>query len=358
MSPAGAAVVGRWAASLAGGAAAGWLMRVLHLPLPWLIGPLLAMAALRLAGAPAEPVPGGRQAGQVVIGVAVGLYFTAEVLGELAGHAAAMLLTCCATLLLGALTALILTRLGGVDLKTAYFCAMPAGAAEMAVLGDRHGAAPAPIALAQSLRIAAIVLTVPPAVSALGGGVRLADAPSSGAVVWPLLLAMLAAAAVVSWLFTRLRLNNAWLLGSLATGIAIAALALLLSAVPVSLVAAAQVMLGIALGARFDRAFLAAAPRFSLAALLCALIMVALCAAMGAVLARLLHIEPAAAILATAPGSIGEMAVTARVLGVAVPIVTAFQLVRILIVVLLAGPFFVLCGRVAGRLSPRPGLGD
>ncbi|MGO8920089.1 MAG: AbrB family transcriptional regulator [Stellaceae bacterium] len=359
MSPPGVALVGRWAAGLAGGVAAGYGMRALSLPLPWLIGPLLAMAALRLVGAPAEPLPGGRQAGQVVIGVAVGLYFTAEVLGELVGHAAAMLLTCCATLLLGALTALILTRLGRVDLKTAYFCAMPAGAAEMAVLGDRHGAAPAPIALAQSLRIAAIVLTVPSAVSALGGsGGGLAYAPALSAVVWPRLLAMLAGAAAVSWVFARLRLNNAWLLGSLASGIAIAALALPLSAVPGWLVAAAQVLLGIALGARFDRAFLAAAPRFSLAAVLCALIMVALCAAMGVMVAQLLHIPAAAAILATAPGSIGEMAVTARALGVAVPIVTAFQLVRILVVVLLAGPFFVLCRHLAGRLAPRAGLGD
>lgn len=358
MSPPGAAILGRWAAALAGGAAAGFGMRVLHLPLPWLIGPLLAMAALRLFNAPAEPVPGGRQAGQVVIGVAVGLYFTAEVLGELLGHAAAMLLACCATLLLGALTALMLARLGGVDLKTAYFCTMPAGAAEMAVLGDRHGAAPAPIALAQSLRIAAIVLTVPPAVSGLDGGSGLTYAPSLSAVVWPLLLAMLAAAAAVSWLFARARLNNAWLLGSLATGIAIAALALPLSAVPGWLVAAAQVLLGIALGARFDRAFLVAAPRFSLAAVFCALAMVALCAGMGAGLARLLHIPAAAAILATAPGSIGEMAVTARALGIAVPIVTAFQLLRILVVVLLAGPFFVLCRRLAARLAPQEGLGD
>ncbi|HXZ00079.1 MAG TPA: AbrB family transcriptional regulator [Stellaceae bacterium] len=355
----GAAVLGRWAAGLAGGAAAGYAMRALHLPLPWLIGPLLAMAALRLIAAPADPVPGGRQAGQAVIGLAVGLYFTAEVLGELAGHAAAMLLACCATLLLGAMTALLLARLGGVDLKTAYFCAMPAGAAEMAVLGERHGAAPAPIALAQSLRIAAIVLTVPPAVSAIGGsGGGLAYAPALSAVIWPLLLAMLAAAGVVSWVFARLRLNNAWLLGSLATGIAIAALALPLSAVPGWLVAVAQVLLGIALGARFDRAFLMAAPRFSLAAVLCALIMVALCAIMGTGLARLLHIPAAAAILATAPGSIGEMSVTARVLGIAVPIVTAFQLVRILIVLLFAGPFFLLCRRLGDSLAPRAGLGD
>ena len=352
------ATAGPWATGLAAGVVAGYVARAAHVPLPWLIGPLLAIAALRIIGVAAEPVPGGRQAGQLVVGMAVGLYFTAEVLGQLLGHAAAMLVTCFLTLLLAAATALLLARLGGVDLKTAYFCAMPAGAAEMAVLGDRHGAAAAPIALAQSLRIAAIVLTVPPAVSALGGGAGLAYAPALSAVLWPRLLAMLAAGAAVSWLFARLRVNNAWMLGSLATGIAVAALALPLSAVPGWLVSAAQVLLGVALGARFDRGFLLAAPRFTLAATLSALIMVTLCAAMGVVVARLMGIPAQAAILATAPGSIGEMSVTARVLGIAVPIVTAFQLVRIVIVVLLAGPFFLLCRRVAATLTPRAGLGD
>jgi membrane AbrB-like protein len=355
--PRGGALAWRWAVGLASGVAAGALARAAHLPLPWLIGPLLAMAALRIAGAPAEPVPGGRQAGQVIVGVAVGLYFTADVLGQMVGHAGAMLASCFATLLLAAGSALLLARLGRVDLKTAYFCAMPAGAAEMAVLGDRYGARPAPIALAQSLRIAAIVLTVPPAVSAFGGG-GLAYAPALSAVLWPQLLLMLAAGAGVSWLFAQLRVNNAWLLGSLATGIAIAALALPLSAVPGWLVSAAQVLLGVALGARFDRAFLVAAPRFTLAATLCALVMVVLCAALGEVVARAIDIPVQAAILATAPGSIGEMAVTARVLGIAVPIVTAFQLVRIVIIVLLAGPFFLLCRRLAATLVPRPGLGD
>jgi uncharacterized protein len=353
-----AVIVGRWAVGLASGALAGYLLRAVHVPLPWLIGPLLAMAALRIAGAPVDPVPGGRQAGQVVVGVAVGLYFTAEVLGQLVGHAGAMLASCFATLLMAAATALLLARLGGVDLKTAYFCAMPAGAAEMAVLGDRHGAAPAPIALAQSLRIAAIVLTVPPVVGAFGGGGSLAYAPALNAVLWPQLVLMLAAGAVVSWLFAGLRVNNAWLLGSLATGIAVAALALPLSAVPGWLVSAAQVLLGVALGARFDRVFLVAAPRFTLAATLCALVMVILCSAMGMVVARIIGVPAQAAILATAPGSIGEMAVTARVLGIAVPIVTAFQLVRIVIVVLLAGPFFLLCRRVSALLTPRPGVGD
>jgi membrane AbrB-like protein len=221
------------------------------------------------------------------------------------------------------------------------------------VLGDRYGAAPAPIALSQSLRIATIVLTVPPAVSALGGGVGdTSFVPALTAVLWPQLVLMLGAAAVVSWVFSRLRVNNAWLLGSLATGIAVAALALPLSAVPGWLVSAAQILLGVALGARFDRAFLIAAPRFTVAALACALVMVLLSALLGLIVAWSIAIPASAAILATAPGSIGEMSVTARVLGIAVPLVTAFQLVRIVLVLTLAGPFFVFCRRFAGRIAP------
>lgn len=347
MAPIG--TLGRWTLGLACAAAAGYVSRAVHLPLPWLIGPLIAMAGLRIADAPVEPLPGGRQIGQTVVGVAIGLYFTTEVLEELAGHAGAMVVACVITLLLGAAAALMLARLGGTDLKTAYFCSMPAGAAEMAVVGDRYGAASAPVALAQSLRVTAIVLVVPPAVSALGHTADLAYAPALNAVIWPRLALMMAVAALVSWVFSRARLNNAWLLGSLATGIAVAALDLPLSAVPSGLISGAQVLLGVALGARFDRRFLVTAPRFTAAAIFCALVMILACGAMGIVVAMLIDIPTPAALLATAPGSIGEMSITARVLGVAVPLVTAFQLVRILVVVLLAGPVFVLCRIIALR---------
>jgi uncharacterized protein len=51
-------------------------------PLPWLIGPLVAVALVStLRGGLASP-PGGRQAGQWIIGVALGLYFSPDVVRE------------------------------------------------------------------------------------------------------------------------------------------------------------------------------------------------------------------------------------------------------------------------------------
>ena len=55
---------------------AGAAFAVLRLPLPWMIGPLVAMAMCNFGGAQLRAPPGGRARGQVVIGTALGLYFT------------------------------------------------------------------------------------------------------------------------------------------------------------------------------------------------------------------------------------------------------------------------------------------
>ena len=51
----------------------------LRTPLPWMIGPLLATAVLSMLGAPTYSYTPLRNAGQWVIGAALGLYFTQPV---------------------------------------------------------------------------------------------------------------------------------------------------------------------------------------------------------------------------------------------------------------------------------------
>src|SRR3981081_350817 len=60
------------------GALCAWLMP----PLPWMIGPLAAMAACNFAGIGLRAPPGSRQLGQIVVGTALGLYFTPLVARE------------------------------------------------------------------------------------------------------------------------------------------------------------------------------------------------------------------------------------------------------------------------------------
>jgi len=67
---------------VAGGALCAWA----RTPLPWMIGSILAMAIAQIAGAGFEPVPGGRDAGLVIVGTALGLHFTAPVVHQVASY--------------------------------------------------------------------------------------------------------------------------------------------------------------------------------------------------------------------------------------------------------------------------------
>jgi uncharacterized membrane protein AbrB (regulator of aidB expression) len=68
--------------------------------------------------------------------------------------------------------------------------------------------------------------------------------------------------------------------------------------------------------------------------------MMALSFGFGLLMAWLTGLHPATLILGTAPGGIAEMAITAKVLQLGVPVVTAFQVCRLVAVLLMVGPLF------------------
>lgn len=69
----------RTAVTLLVALAAAQLCVWLHTPIPWMLGPLLVTALASVLGAPTRSAPLLRNAGQWVIGVVLGLYFTPQV---------------------------------------------------------------------------------------------------------------------------------------------------------------------------------------------------------------------------------------------------------------------------------------
>src|SRR5512143_4163707 len=94
--------------ALAIGLAAGYLFHRLHTPIPWMIGPMIAVAALNLMGVRMYSPPYARQMGQVVLGSAVSLYFTPPVVVALAANLPAILAATIAVFLVGGFGALTL----------------------------------------------------------------------------------------------------------------------------------------------------------------------------------------------------------------------------------------------------------
>ncbi len=311
--------------------AGGALLSALRAPLPWMIGPLLAMALGKFLGAAVAAPRGGRAAGQLVIACALGLYFTPAIAGEVAAH-----------WYLG----WFLMRSSGLDATTALFASVPGGAAEMTILGERHGARADRVVLAQALRVFIVVLIVPFAFT--GFGLHGADAyrPAQFAVDALGLVALLGLAALVGGTLAKLGMPNAWMLGPLGVTVALTFGEVSLSAIPTWLSNTAQLLIGCSLASGFERESLRTSPRFiGMVCLSVALAMLgsALCAWGLAVLGS---VPVSTMVLATAPGGMAEMCVTAKVLQLGVPLVTAAHVTRVIILVTTTAPMFRLAKRL------------
>jgi membrane AbrB-like protein len=329
----------------AAGAAFAWL----KLPLPWMIGPLVAMAACNFAGAELRAPRGGRPLGQILIGTALGLYFTPAVGGEVAAQWQLLLLAAAVALFLGWLGGWILGRTGGVDATTAFFASVPGGATEMTLLGERFRARPDRVALAQSLRVLVVVIVVPFALTYSGAHGSDSFVPLQAPLRWPGLAVLLAIAAGAGLLLDRAHMPNAFMFGPLAISIALTAAQVELSSVPTFMTNAAQVLLGCALGARFERRSLESAPRYVAGVLASVLACIALAALIAAAVALAAGVSAPTLILAMAPGGIAEMCITAKVLQLGVPLVTAAHVARVVVLIAGTGPGF----RLAQRLKPK-----
>jgi membrane AbrB-like protein len=314
------------------GIPAGYLFAWLHTPIPWMIGPMIAVAALNLTGVQMHSPPYARQLGQVILGSAVSLYFTPPVVAALAGNLPAILAATVSVFLVGILGALTLSRASGVDGKSTFFASIPGGAMAMAVLAARYGAEIAPVAVAHSLRVSIVVIVVPFALTYGGFPLEPSSYKPDLPLDLPTLAVWLAAGALLGEVSERLRLQNGYLLVPIFLGAALTMGGVKLSAVPHVLTEVAQLMFGLVLGARYERAFFARHRLFIPFALLNSVFILLASVAAGASLAWIFGLPVATMIIATSPGGLAEMTITAQALHISVPLVVAFHFFRVVVV--------------------------
>jgi uncharacterized protein len=318
--------------ALAVGVPAGYLFDLLATPIPWMIGPMVAVAALNLLGVSMHSPPLARQMGQVILGSAVSLYFTPPVVAALAANLPAIIAATIAVFLVGGIGALTLSRASGVDGKSTFFASIPGGAMAMAVLADRYGAQIAPVAVAHSLRVSLVVIIVPFALTYGGFPLVAAAYRPNLPLDFSILIPWLAVGWLLGEISERFHFHNGCLLVPIFLGAALTVSGIQLSAVPPPLIDFAQLMFGLVLGARYERAFFVRYKLFIPFALLNSCFILVASALAGAALAWAFDLPVATMVLATAPGGLAEMTITAQALKISVPLVVAFHLFRVVIV--------------------------
>jgi membrane AbrB-like protein len=346
-------VLWRTGLTLLGALLAAELCVALHTPIPWMLGPLLATALASMAGLPTHSAGALRNAGQWAIGCALGFYFTPQVGALVLNLWWAIVLSTVWALGLGWGFGLWLQRrhrgdLGHLDAHrlraTSYFAGAIGGASEMTLLAERVGARTDLVAAAHSMRLVLVVISVPFAMQWAQSHWGLQVDPSLRSVTrevnWPGLLQLSALSLLGVWAMVKLRRANPWFMGALLSVMLLTLAGTQWSAIPAPLSNAAQLCIGVSLGVRFQKEFLHTAPRWLVSVAVGTLGMLVVSALFGWAMALLVGQHPATLILGTSPGGIAEMAITAKVLQLGVPVVTAFQVCRLVAVLILVAPLF------------------
>ncbi|WP_234417006.1 AbrB family transcriptional regulator [Loktanella sp. Alg231-35] len=319
------------------------------MPLPWMLGPMIAntiAALLRL------PIMGPMRLRPLVIpvlGVMLGSGITAEVFGLLGTWAFTLLVLPFFLACAAGISYAVYRKIGQYDPVTAFYAAMPGGLNEMLILGIEAGGNERRIALAHAARVMIIIVFV----AVIFGLVMGVSSGGAGAARWIALVeitvwdyAVLGLCALLgAVLGKRLGLPAAPIFGPMIlSGIAHVA-GWVTVAPPTFFVVAAQITMGTIIGTRFVGATLTEIRRdLGLSAIASVLMLLA---AVGFAQAIFLvsDVPLTQAFLAYSPGGLAEMALLALAMDQDPTYVSVMHIIRITLVIAIA-PFVFRMARV------------
>ena len=323
----------------------------LKTPLPWMLGPLFFVALFRISSAPIVSSPYLRYVGQWGIGTSLGLYFTPLVVDVIAKNMGPIICGMLFAFFLGIYGTFIYRRFGKVDMRTAWFSSAIGGASEMTSLSEKYGGRQDLVASAHSLRILTVVVVIPFAFQALGVVGLDSSSPGPKVVVLNGLLLLATITGCSALLASYFKVPNGWVLGPMFVSMGLTMSGIELSALPDYVSKTGQLLIGWSLGDKFRAGFFRIAPRFLFSVIFCSISSLLLACGCAFLLAVWSNIPLPTLILGLAPGGIAEMAITAKVLQLGIPLVTAFQVSRMAFIVLITGPFYQY---VITRFSKNP----
>ncbi len=312
-------------------AAGGLVFELLDIPVSWLSGGMIAVALAALAGLPVlVPVP-LRDAVFFVMGLSIGSAVTPESLQGLSAWPLSILGMVLTVIAVTFTSFSILRWRGGWNGRDALLASAPGAMSLIVALSESLRADVARITLVQSLRVALLVLSLPPLLRLLApGGVEIALGGRAGEFDL-LQFAVLGAGGLAGiGLCVLVRLQSPVLLGSLLGSATLHATGHVEIAVPPWLLVPSLVGIGAIVGSRFRGIGWATLRRSFVDGLVSFLGALAVSFVAAALAAELLGFSLGQTALAFAPGGFDVMTVMAFALGFDPAYVAAHHVVRFL----------------------------
>ena len=335
----------RLALTIGVGAVGGWIATRLNVPLPWMIGAMVATTILAVAGVPLTLSAPLRVPMSMVIGVMLGSSFTPAMAAQIPlwwPSVLGMLAYC----IVVTLVLIVYFRRLGYDRPTAFCAATPGGLNEMTQVSEALGGDHRAVAMIHAARILIVVIAIPIGFVLFGGfdpSGRAAVPAGSGS--WASYsvreVALLVGCALVGGFGAKAcRIPAGWVTGPMVLSGVVHVLGWSHTAPPALLVNVAQLVIGAFIGARFA----GVAVRTILIQLRDSFGAVLFMIAIGLACAYALKpISPAGfggLVLAFAPGGLTEMSLVAFAMGIEAAFVAAHHFLRIAMVVIVSPMIF------------------
>jgi len=311
------------------------VFHVLHLPLPWLLGPIVACLVAALLGVPMRGMPVINNLMRTILGVAVGATFTWALVVTMVGMWTTLILVPLMVFLIGLIGVPYFQRLWGFDFATSYYGAMPGGLQDMLLFGEEAGGDVRALSLIHATRVMVIVVALPFILQGYWG-VDLSNPPGVPAASLPLSqLILMVVCGVAGWQIAKaVGLFGSSILGPMILSAILALSGVLQHRPPAEAIWMAQFFIGMTVGTKYAGVTGAEVRRDVTAALGFCLILLVLSGAFVEAIHLLDLAPPMETLLAFAPGGQAEMTVLALIAGADMAFVIAHHVLRIVVVIL------------------------
>ncbi|MBD2014953.1 AbrB family transcriptional regulator [Microcoleus sp. FACHB-53] len=317
----------------------------LHVPVGWLLGPMLVGIAHAIIQGSRQPLPPAfKMVGQVIIGIVTATRFSPETLSVATTYAIPLLLCVFTTGSLSMFNGYLLSRWAGIDRATAFLGFIPGAASSIVAMSEEMGADALTVALIQYIRVLLVVLLLPATASFLfpvNPGTQVAATvvitnilPSLPIILNLLVLAVCGGLGV--WGGRRLRLPSSGFLGPFLVGLVTFWVLPYQLQVPQSLFCAGLLLVGLSIGVQFDWQIANKLLKAVLIEVGLVIVLMLSCLAVGYEFHVVTHVDTITAVLGFTPGGIEAMVATVMQLGGDTGLVLAMQLTRMLSILLIA----------------------
>lgn len=324
------------------------LFTFIRMPIPWLLGPMIAvLIGSKLAKLPLVWPGYLRDAGIVIVGYSMGLSLTRKSLVEIAHQLPSMLLMTVTVIALCTIMAFLISKLSGIDFPTMMTGSIPGGLTQMLTLAEEFKEIDLTVVtFFQVARLMMLVFFVPLLLfSPLLGGEHLgaaADAAHSSRAAWsdlfPMIGVFLPVCLLSAWAGKKLKLPTAYMLGPMIGTAAVNLAGLHGPALPSPLLNLSQFMIGTYVGLLLQPGQLERKVRTVSLALLGGTVLIASSLGLSTILSHIHSISLATAFLSLAPGGMDQMGIMAHEVGADLSIVSGYQTFRLLFIYFVVPP--------------------